>query len=272
MIPANSNYIYNSDQFTHLINAMNNDEMNGECDGVYIGTNEPNAEDTFECLSEKHPAISQSCHVGFSSWFNFDIIVNRQPCRAILIDFNPSTKAFLSETLNCVVSSNDRNEFADKICQYIANNESKFVHNCNIYLYGDCEDLQAEVRCEFNIPGSWLSSDDGFNTIKKLASEGKIAIITEDIRAYEKLGKISDAIKENGYVVDTLYLSNIGKYMNTEEDKNNFAKSVNCLSSDQTKIIYCQAHLLDQEVLEVGTILNVDQRGQRVSQSLFCGW
>jgi hypothetical protein len=258
--------------FTKYINnKMNNGEMNGSCGDVYIGTNEEDRQKTFDCLAT-NSANPQSCHVGFSSWFNFDIIVKRQSSQAILIDFNPNTKSFLVETLNCVITSENRSKFSDKMYQYVKNNQKQFSNNVcagdEQIFYENCEEIEDEVYCESKIPGSWLNSDEGFNYIKKLANEGKIAIITEDICSHEKFSRISNVISENGYSIDTLYVSNIAKYMTTDESKEAFVKSVNCLSGAKTKIIHCSPHDLEQKVIDVEKIVDTDLEGRKVSQKM----
>lgn len=270
MTPINQ-YSTKCDTFTKYINKMTDDKINGSSGNVYIGTNEDDRQATFDCLATSS-ANPNSCHIGFSSWFNFDIIVKRQSSRAILIDFNPNTKSFLVETLNCVITSKNRSEFSDKIHRYIENNSEKFSNNVSEgaerVFYEDCECTADEVYAEANIQGTWLNSDEGFNYIKKLAMEGKISIITEDICSPEKFKRIANVINENGYNVDTLYISNISRYMNSNESKEAFVKSVNCLSGAKTKIIHCSPHDLEQKVIDVEKIADTNSEGEKVSQKM----
>lgn len=259
------------DGFTKYVNKMNNNQMNGSCGAVYIGTNEEGRQETFDCLATS-TAKPNACHIGFSSWFNFDIIVKRKSSRAILIDFNPNTKSFLLETLNCVITSDNRSVFSDKMYNYIKNNEGKFSINCSEGIegrvYENSLEVADEVYCESKIPGNWLNTDEGFNYIKKLASEGKISVITEDIGSHEKFKRISNIIDENGYSIDTLYVSNISKYMSSKESKENFVKSVNHLSGAETKIIHCVPWNLEQKVIEVEKLSDVDAEGRKVNKNL----
>lgn len=258
------NYYSRCDGFTKYVNKLSSNKVNGSVVGVYIGTNETNRKGTFDCLGSS-VASSDSCHIGFSSWFNFDIIAKRRSCRAVLIDFNPNTTAFMVKTLDCVVSSNNRMEFANKIYQYISDNESNFTQNFNED-YDECDGTQDEVWCELKVDGGWLNSDEGFNYIRKMALEGKIAVITEDIRSYEKFKRLSNVICENGFRVDTLYMSNICKYMSAKIDKESYVKSVNCLSGSETKIIHC-LYDLDQRVIEVDK-LKIESQDQRIGENL----
>ncbi len=258
------NYVSRCDSFTKVVNKLSSNEVNGCVTGVYIGTNETNRIGTFDSL-KKSPVISDSCHVGFSSWFNFDVIIKRQSARAVLIDFNPNTTAFMIKTLDCVVSSKNRMEFADKIIRYISGNAPKFSLNFNEG-YHECVGPQDEVWCELKIDQGWLSSDEGFNYIRKIALEGKIAVITEDVRSHEKFKRLANVIRENGFIVDTLYLSNISKYMPEKEDKESYVKTVNYLSGSETKIIH-SLHDLEQEVIEVNK-LELKSQDQRIGESL----
>lgn len=258
-----TNYAHNCDSLTQYINKMSNSEINGNCADVYIGSNEEDRQETFNSLANSLPTTT-SCHIGFSSWFNFDIIFKRKSSRAVLIDFNPRTKAFLQETLNLVMTSGDRNEFAGRISQHIAKDKYNYSPNVSEeveYSYQPEE----EVFVEQTIPNNWLNSDEGFNYIKTLAKEGKIAIITENICSDEKMKRISSVIKENGYFVDTLYVSNIAKYMTTETDRNFYIRSINHLSGSKTKIIHVPSERyssdLKQKVLEVDKIQHAGTDG-----------
>jgi hypothetical protein len=56
--------------------------------------------------------------------------------------------------------------------------------------------------------------------------------------------------------------------MTTDESKEAFVKSVNCLSGAKTKIIHCSPHDLEQKVIDVEKIVDTDLEGRKVSQKM----
>jgi hypothetical protein len=232
------------DRLTDKLNTFTNSSMPQQSVvGVYIMCNEAETEKTQQVL--EHDKINNGCHIGFSSWHNFDIMAIRKPERAILCDFNPQTKEFLDASLICVNYSHDRFTFANYMGKFVQQNRRFFSINVKKDEFTLPED---EIKQELTRGGSWLASDDGFSYIKKLALEGKIATITEDIRNNDKFGKISKLLKDNEIPIDTVYISNINEYMHEEEDKNKFIATVNHLFTFNTTLIYCKKDLIQTTI------------------------
>ncbi|MGC2596444.1 MAG: hypothetical protein WA347_09215 [Rhabdochlamydiaceae bacterium] len=251
----------NAINITRGINALSDTSgQKNSVGGVYIGTNETKVETTALFL-QKHPQLPEACHIGFSSWHNFDIIVQRQSTRAVLCDFNPDTKSFLDLTLSTATRSETRQIFCEVVKEKVENKFTIFSINVGL-MKDELVTPDEEVELELNRNGSWLSTDNGFNYIKKLALEGKISVITRDIRSHETFGSIAKILKENAVAIDTLYVSNISRYMRTQEDMCSFTKTIDCLMTHQTKLILCPTDNLEQFVLERRDLQEEDQLDQ----------
>ncbi len=257
-----------TDPLSRKINAYHNDSINGVVGGIYIGSNESKKLITMVLLKSiviPHSISEKKCHIGFSSWFNFDVMFQCRSDRGIFIDFNPGTKKFILETLKCIVSSSSRADFKNQINQFIKENYSSFSFNVSEEETTVDEGAilpDEEVEHEINRRGSWLNSNDGFNFIKSLASNGRIAVITEDIRSSAPLKKIGDLVRCNGFFVDTLYVSNIGAYMNSPSDQENFLTSVKSLANSETRIIISDLNL-KQEVISYRELQNTNGFAQK---------
>lgn len=250
-----------SDKLTNKINGFT--DTSGKQNavvGVYIGTNEKGTDQTAMAL-KNFPRLDEACHIGFSSWHNFDIIVQRQSRRAILCDFNPYTREFLLYTLMCAEKLPSRHQCAKALEKLVRDNSLKFSLNVETDKWAE-----EEVIDELNRPGSWLSTDDGFNYIKKLASQGKISVITIDIRDHEKFKRIANLMVSNAQSIDTVYVSNINVYMSTPGCKQSFLKTIDYLTTFETKLIYCQ-----NELKQVVVIRNqiLDKEGKNIDAKYF---
>ena len=240
------------DSLSNSIMKHNHPTMNQAVAGVYVGTNETETDIVQQVLSNC-PAVAEPCHFGFSSWHNFDIMVHRKSARGVLCDFNPNTRAFLNISLMGTACSN-RHEYVPIIVNYVKMNISKFSPNVK----GDgCIPTDDEVNEELNRKGSWLSTDAGYAHIKKLAAQGKICVITEDIRNENVFGKIAKKLKDNGISIDTLYVSNISQYMVSHEDKNAFENTVKHLYTYETKLIHCGRDL--RQTVVCGAFITAQQ-------------
>jgi hypothetical protein len=243
--------IHNSfpeDTITRKINGHSDENMNQSVLGVYIGTNETALASTKQYLAQCD-LVADACHIGFSSWHNFDLMVQRKSARAVLCDFNPETRKFLNATLLYAINSSSRQEFIEKIKIYVKENKFKFTFNVTLDLMPN-----QEIKHEFHRQGSWLSSDEGFEHIRQMAKNGKISIITQDIRNSETFGEISKVLGDNHITIDTVYTSNIFSYMNSLNDKLSYIITVSNLFKYNTKFISCTKGQLKQKVLD-GAVL-----------------
>lgn len=238
--------IINSDFICGKVNSLsdNSDQQKGF---IYITTNEVKLDKTKEFLRNCEISKDRN-HFGFSAWHNFDIMVARQSERGIVCDINSKWQKFLHLTLRELNHASDRHSFAEQMKTYVNQNLSEF--GSIVSPDSDDEVLPQDIiDLELNRPGSWLSTDEGFSYIQKLAKNGKISAIVADIRDEQKFQELANILKQNAVSIDTLYVSNIAEWMSTDEDKEKFVKSVNHLIGPQTKLIQA-GNGLQQSVLK----------------------
>ncbi len=222
------------DGLSKSISKHSNSTMNQAVAGVYVGTNETETNAVRQTLADCK-LIPEPCHFGFSGWHNFDIMVQRKSARGVMADFNPNSTAFLNYSLMSTICPN-RHKYAQVMVKYVQMNFLKFSPNVkNVVAILPDE----EVLLELKRPGSWLSTDDGYEHIQKLAAEGKICAITEDIRNHNVFAKIAQKLKDNSVAIDTLYVSNISRYMVSSEDKDAYQNTIRHLFTFETKLIHC---------------------------------
>lgn len=242
-------------KITHLTNFS----VKGSVAGIYITSNEANFRKVQSQLSNEAPK-DNACHIGFSGWYNFDVVATRKSSYAVVCDFNPQNQEFLAKTLHLLKKSTNREEFVNYMVDYLDTSKISFSPNLNDDMpeYSEGYSPQEEVRRELTRDGSWLASDETFEYIKSLAENDKFALITEDVRNTKTFKKIAKILKKNRLQVDTLYLSNISKYM-SGKDRNKFVKTVEALSPNDSIIVNCPI------------IRSIDGKSYSVYQQVFHG-
>lgn len=210
--------------------------------GVYLVTNEEGTEDIYQrCLDE--PKVSDACHIGFSGWYNLNIIALRRSSRAIICDFNAENGLFFDFTLKFLTQSSTREDFLAKMRQYLnkynycdsktlSPEELKYgIFVCPSFEYHTWQD---EINSYIHSPYGWLHTPERFEHIRKLACQGKIAAVTVDIKDVEKMKKIKNLLQNNSDVkIDTFYISNIYDYIYNDE-RDLFLQSIQALCSNDT--------------------------------------
>ncbi len=241
----------NLDSISKEISYLSDPKMDQAVAGVYIGCNETETEKVQQVLAECKP-LPNPAHIGFSGWHNFDIIVQRKSVRGILCDFNPNTKKFLEVSL-IACARFDRETFIVGMRNYVSSHLSQFSPNVK----GDDFILpDEEIELESTREGSWLSTDEGYSYIKTLALSGKICVITQDIRNETVFKNIARTLKYNNIAIDTLYVSNIRKYMISREDQSAYDTTIGHLLTHETKLIHCPVDLRQMVMFVVEFAIN----------------
>lgn len=227
-----------------LENLDENKDLLVQC-GIYLTTNEERADKIYQrCLSE--PKVDNACHIGFSGWYNLNIMALRGSTRAIICDFNPENGLFFDFTLKYLLCSQTRKEFLEKIKVYIKaygyNTNPKLTpdqlkHSVTISPSFFCMSPLEEIESYMTSEHGWLHTEERFQHIRNLAVAGKIAAVTLDIRNVEKFKKIKNLLQDNTNVnIDTVYISNIYAYI-FGDDRALFLQTINMLCASNTLLI-----------------------------------
>ncbi|MFJ1266969.1 hypothetical protein ACD661_00200 [Legionella lytica] len=249
--------------------------------GVYINTNEHGFIHVFAQMSSL-PLIPQSIHIGFSGWHNFDIMAQRESSRGIICDINPENALFMHYTLKYLIRCSNKDEFIEKMTHFVKKNkydgsrtnfEKKAYHgfitpksikfSLNVSdEYPDHFEVLEEIALEQQRETSWLFTTERYNYIRNLALGDKIVVLTQSICAHESFLRIRRLLTENALQIDTVYVSNIGEWMRTEEQQTHFLETISVLLSDnETILIDAIAHRQSNEPPSQRCILkkNIEQ-------------
>lgn len=224
--------------------------------GVYINTNEHRVQHVFAQL-ESFPLIPEAIHIGFSGWHNLDIMAKRGSSRGIICDINPENALFMHYTLKYLIRCNNKVDFIEKMTQFVQENRYegfrtnfeknsalRFVKPKSIKFslniseeYPDHFSVTEEIALEQQRETSWLFTEERYHYIRNLALTDKITVITQSICAHETFLRIRRLLTENAIQIDTVYVSNIGEWMYTQEQKDNFLETINVLLADDETIL-----------------------------------
>ncbi|USQ14680.1 hypothetical protein J2N86_05085 [Legionella lytica] len=224
--------------------------------GVYINTNEHYVKPVFDQIG-LFPQVIDAMHIGFSGWHNFDIMVQRKSSRGIICDINPENALFMHYTLKYLIRCANKDEFIQKMTQFVKKNQYegsrtnfekssyhsivkpksiKFSLNISEE-YPDHYAVIEEIALEQQRETSWLFTDERYDYIRALALTDKIAVITQSICEHETFARIRRLLTENSIPIDTVYVSNIGEWMCTKEQKTDFIETISLLLNDNETIL-----------------------------------
>jgi hypothetical protein len=224
--------------------------------GVYINTNEHQTKHIFSQM-KSFPLVPDSIHIGFSGWHNFDIMAQRKSSRGIICDINPENAVFMHYTLKYLIRCSNRNEFIEKMTLFVKKNKYEgsrtnfakdpyldFIKPKSIKFslnvsdeYPDHFTVTEEIALEQQRETSWLSTDERYNFIRNLALTDKIVVITENICTHDTFLRIRRLLTNNAIQIDTVYVSNIGEWMSTQEQQASFLETISVLLSDNETIL-----------------------------------
>ena len=203
----------------------------------YTLCNEEGQEEIFEKL-QSQPTRDNSVHLGFSCWFNYDLIALRNPAFSIICDIDPNTIAMLDLIKNTTLDSASREEFLEK---FKSNIESRFpdLGFCGfpplneVFIQGFDHFKQLVTKT------GWLSTQNHFETIKRLYQEGRITHQFLDIADKSStFQELKNWALHHDLVFDTIYDSNIWEWLDGREHSlKTMNANLNCLINPQTYFI-----------------------------------
>lgn len=218
----------------------------------YVLTNESNQPATVAAL-RSIPRPDKPFHIGFSGWENYNLMVARQSCGALLGDINNTVMELFRKTQATVLLSKTRQDFVENILLELEPQKERFFRE-------DCGMDSSAIRSELTREGSWLSTDASYGYVQSLYAEGKIAHIRLDISDRAAFAKVDAWLKANQLTCDSQYLSNIGDWFLLMEDGGkgirSMKASVNRIITESTVIIDASEHFyhpsgsLPQRVLQ----------------------
>lgn len=210
----------------------------GKINGVYITSNEKDSGKIFDRLqTDLHPGSKRRIHIGCASWHNFDIAAQTNPQYVLIFDFNPQNQKFIEKTVELIRSNATRALFVQAVVNYL---DATKGDERQAYFHWDQQALPTErIQKELRRMHSWLSSDASYDRIRQLVQTGRIVAITEDIRHTEGFSQMRKCLEKHWIDVETVYLSNIPRFMNSGADRRAYLASLRALLSPDSLVIDC---------------------------------
>lgn len=206
----------------------------------YVGCNEMGQEATLAALASSASTISpdRRVHIGFSVWFNFDLMVITQPSYGILCDYDNKVMDIyhgIGESLN---KSNNRREFATQFEMFLNQNSDRLFG----LPPGEIPKLFS-IQAELARPGSWLTSEASFQIIKNLAERGRLLFLNVDITDKEVFTQLKSWLDNNQLELDTLYASNIVDWIKDALQQQCYILNLKMVSTPNTRFIQAFAKI-----------------------------
>ncbi len=202
----------------------------------YIGCNEENQSAILQLVTDNSwVEPEKKVHLGFSVWFNFDLISVSKPAYAIICDIDNSVIEIYEALQACILKSDNALEFTQNFHGFLIANADKYFGNLPETEIPKIFDAHAELTR----PGSWLQTPDKFMRVKELHAAGRVHYlnlnITDQSGAFRQL---DEWMQENELELDTLYASNIVEWMTTGPNKEAYLANLKQITSAKTRFIH----------------------------------
>ena len=202
---------------------------------VYVGCNELQQTETLHYLMLTPSSIPQErrVHLGFSIWFNFDLISITKPAYTIICDYDTKAIDIFEAIGKGLVHCEDRVSFAEYFTKFLSDNSN------HLFSLEPTEVHKIfNVRNELERSDSWLYKEERFQFVRELHLKGHTLFLNLDITDEEGVfNQIQHWMEENRLILDTLYASNIIEWLHTDHKKQVYLKNLKMVSSDKTRFI-----------------------------------
>ena len=191
-------------------------------------TNQTEALNQIEAYARRLPRPG-GVHIGFSSWFNFDLLSVMSSTYAIILDIDPKLY-FVHEKLSAALIKSERPDiFIDNFLDSFSEAEENILPFPKSYLR---KLLEAEL-----VKGrSFLSQLHTFNRIRTMCSEKRIFFGCADITDHQAMEAVANWCRKRELSVDTIYISNISEWLLRGRNKAALDKMVKILKRLKARI------------------------------------
>ncbi|HEY5260002.1 MAG TPA: hypothetical protein VIJ46_05070 [Rhabdochlamydiaceae bacterium] len=205
----------------------------------YLGCNEEKQADMLGLLTETSQiAPDRRVHLGFSVWFNLDLMSVTKPAYGIICDINDCVIDIYSGIQKCLAMSDDALTFVNNFRSFLIENSEDFFAG----LPGDEIKKLFDIDAELVRPGSWLQSPEKFHVIKSLHENGRIRYLNLNIADETGIfDQIGSWMQRNNLELDTLYASNIVEWLKSPALRASYVKNLQRVSSNNTR--FMQAYI-----------------------------
>jgi hypothetical protein len=202
----------------------------------YLFCNEIDEDKTLDFLRSQKISSTSSVHVGFSLWFNFDVISVTNPKLAIICDIDRCVMEMFQIISSCLSNSTTRRSFVRNFTKKI----SPYMQQvCNLPTPQSVASF-LHLKEKLSRKKSWLSSDRQYRILKKMHEEGRIIFQNLDLTdSSEAFPHIAKWLQDRSLQISTLYASNILEWVskNSSQKQQQALKNLHTITSDNTFFI-----------------------------------
>lgn len=200
----------------------------------YITCNEQNQQSVLKLLASQSAEVVKGSrlHVGFSVWFNLDVIATTKPDYAVLFDIDPAVLHFVYPSIQkAITSANSREEFINHLVSAVE--KDPLMSPIAGSLKTDLSELSQSGY-------GFLASEDNFQFVKAKFAANAIYFGQMNLAIEDNIDLLMKWIKENHLQLDTLYLSNIPEWIINQHSKENWRpvqQAIQSLMTPSTRLI-----------------------------------
>jgi hypothetical protein len=155
--------------------------------------------------SNNEEAKQDTVHIGFSVWFNLDLIAITQPRCAVILDISPSVNIVYQLIQHALTHTDTPELFIQLLIESLTPHEK--------ILPLPIASLTLLFHEELTKKNGFLSSESGFLYVKSLHQAGNILFGLADLTNAVQMMALKKWCLQNSLRVDTLYLSNIPEWI-----------------------------------------------------------
>ncbi len=200
----------------------------------YIGCNEKEQAATLAALATNPSKTDpqKRVHIGFAVWFNLDIMALTKPAYGILCDYDNKVMDVYQGIGESLKKSGNRREFATNFEMFLNQNSER------LFSLPPAEIIKLfNIQQELTRPGSWLASEESFQTIKNLSQRGCLLFLNVNILDKQSFLGFKSWLDTNHLELDTLYTSNIIDWLQDGLQRQSYLLNLQTISSPNTRFV-----------------------------------
>lgn len=181
-----------------------------------------------EPLAKPHDTV----HIGFSIWFNLDLISITKPDYAIILDIDSKVYGIYELIQSAFLMSQTPQEFIKNLFDELQDNPG--------LLPTTLEHLERLFQEQLNRNYGFLSSQESYTAVKTMVENGNIFFGSGDLTDKRQMDLIEKWCVENNVTKQTLYLSNIPEWIceHSPSKVPTFLSNLKTLISPATAVIH----------------------------------
>lgn len=199
----------------------------------YITCNEQNQQKTLKKITQLLSTIpgdsDKDIHIGFSMWFNLDLLSVCNLKYAVILDFDPKVFLIYQILEKSLQTSSSPEEFLEIFLLLLLNDQ------INTHYSKDIQEFQ--IREQLNKGYGFLSCKENFLRVKSMCENNRIFFGSVDIVSETDMLQLSTWCKENKLIPKCLYISNISEWVLNSSHIDIFKKNLTLLMHKETLVI-----------------------------------